>query len=478
MATINFSGIASGIDASALIKALLDQKRKTQIRPLETKVSNLEETNKAFEKLSDLLKNLQTAASKFREISGGVLAKNLVSSNEAILTGSASNSAAIGTHSFNVLSLAKNATHSFDDRFDSSSSIINPNINNADNEADRTITYTIGSGAEEETINIVLTDTTTAGDLVSQFNSQSSKAAASLVNVGTSAAPSYAIVVNSNNQGLEKGSISVSVGSSITDPNGDLSNDGGVFLSDTLSQASNAEFTLSGIDGIISRASNSVSDVIAGISLNLQSTGSASITIGDDSAKTTTSMQEFVEAYNEVVKYIQENDKVTREENGKEVNNIFGSLARTSIDNSIITMLRSALSASGTGGGHTVNIFADMGITTARDGTLDFDTEKFKEALSSDSEGVRKITEKLGEDLSAVNGKIAQYIRFNGLIDIEKNSNSSQIRSANSRISDLEANLGREEQNLTVRFSKLEALIGRLNSQQNMLASLLPRNVS
>lgn len=473
MATVNFSGIASGIDAASLIQALLDQKRKAQIDPLEEKITKLESTNSAFAELSDQLKTLQTAAGRFREINGGVLAKNLTSSNELALTGSASNAAYNGSYSVSVSALAKNGTHSFDDRFSSGSAVLNSNINNGDPEADRTVSYTIGSGSEEETVDIVLTDSTTAEDFVNEFNSQSTKATASLVNVGTTASPSYAIVVSSNNQGSDKGSIAVSVGARISDPNGDLSTADGSFLNATTSAASNAEFSVSGISGTITRSSNTISDVIEGVTLNLHSIGDADITISGDQAKTATYLQEFVDAYNAVVEFIAENDAVLREESGSEVNNIFGPLASTSLDEGILSTLRGSLSAAGTSG-RTVNIFADLGITTARDGTLSFDTEKFGEALAADSEGIRIITQNLGEDLSAVDGKIANYVRFNGLIDGEKNANLQQISDSNDRISYLESMLSREEESLTARFSRLEALIGQLNSQQTALASLLP----
>jgi flagellar hook-associated protein 2 len=474
MSTINFSGIASGIDSSSLIKALLDQKRKAQITPLETKISALGETNSSFSELSDLLNTLKTSAAKFRQINGGVLSKTLSSSDESKVSGSANNAAANGTYSVNVTALAKNGTHSFNDRFASETTVINSNINDADPAANRTLSYTIGTGGDAETVDVVLTSTTTLANLVSQFNSQSNNATASVVNVGTSASPSYAFVVNSDNQGLSKGNIAVSVGSSITDPNGDLSTLDGSFVTSTVSAATDAEFSVSGVSGSITRSSNSVTDVISGVNLNLQSLGTSNITVADDGAKTASSLQEFVDAYNDVIKYISDNDTVTRDESGDEVTNVFGPLANSSLDEGILSTLRTALGDAGVSG-RTVNILADLGITTKRDGTLDFNSDTFKSALANDSEGVRLITESLGDDLSSVDGKIARYTRFNGLIDLEKNANSQNITDTNKRVSDLESMLGREEESLTSRFSRLEALIGQLNSQQTTLASILPR---
>lgn len=471
MAAITFTGLASGIDSSALIQSILDQKRKAQENPLKTRITELTNTNSAFTDLKSLLDKLNTSAQKFRALNGGVLAKSLTSTDETILTGSAGNGAKPGSYQIDVSARAKNATQSFDDRFAAGTSVINSNINNGDTAANRTVSYTIGTGSEQETVNIVLTNTTTASDFVTSFNASSTKARASLVNVGTSATPSYAVVVNSNNEGTSKGSIAVSVGSGVTDPNGDTLTTDGAFVTDTDSPATDAQFTLTGVTGLITRSSNTVTDVIDGVTLNLQSLGTSTITVAQDASKTTSDVQDFVDAYNEVVNYLAKNNTVQRQEDGGNVTNIFGPLAHTSIDESLLSTLRSAIPLAGTSG-RTVNIFADLGITTERDGTLKFDTDKFQTALANDSAGVELITQNLGESLGAVQGKIASYTQFNGIIDQAFNSNSTSITSAQDRINSVEALLAKEEESLVAQFARLESTIGKLNSQQSALASL------
>lgn len=472
MAQINFSGIASGIDSSALIQSLLDQERAVKIKPLETKIADLTDTNSAFDQLNSLLESLKTKADKFRTLNGGVLAKIGSSSDETKVTAAATNGASNGTYALNVTALAKNHTTSFDDRFSATNSVINSNIVDGAPAADRTVSYTIGSGADQEVVDLVLTSSTTASEFVSSFNASATKASASLVNVGTSAAPSYAIVVNSNNEGTVKGNITVSVGTGITDPNGDLNTSDGALLTSTSSAATNASFTVTGIAGAITRGSNAVSDVIDGVTFNLHTTGAATVRIRDDESATTAALQEFVDAYNEIVSYIKENDLITREEDGDEVKNIFSPLASTSLDENILSSLREAFSNASTSG-RTVNTFADLGITTNRDGTLNFDSEVFETALNDDSEGARLITSALGDDLAAVDGRIAQFTRFNGLLDQAQSANNTTISNAQQRIDEFKKALAQQEQALTGRFARLEALIGKLNSQQSSLTSAL-----
>ena len=96
----------------------------------------------------------------------------------------------------------------------------------------------------------------------------------------------------------------------------------GAFTAGTLSQATNAAFTVSGISGTITRSSNTVNDVVSGVSFNLSKVGSATVTISNDSAATASTLQDFVDAYNEVVNYVKEKDLDTQEEKNCEVNNV------------------------------------------------------------------------------------------------------------------------------------------------------------
>lgn len=465
MAVINFTGLASGIDSGSLIQAILDQQRQARIKPLEKRLTELSDTNSAFSKLKELLEDVNSATSTFRQVNGTGLAKTAVSSSESRVSATASNAASNGTYAINVSTLASNATTSFDDRYLSSSAAVNSSINNGAAAADRTVTVEVGTGGDKETVALELTSSTTVSDFVSQFNASSSKAEASLVNVGTSGSPSYAVVINSINQGTQKGTVAVSVGSEIT------SAGSGAFASSTLSQATNATFAVDGIAGTFTRSSNSISDVVPGLTLDLQSTGSATVTVRDDAATTTSNVQAFVDAYNELVDYIRENDAVTEDESGD--TSIFGSLSSTALDENVLSAIRQAFSSSSTSGG-TVNSLADLGIATQRDGSLKLDTDRLSAAIAQDPESVRTITSNLGETLSSVDGTLAQYTRFNGLLGSSQRNNQTQIDSLNTRIADIEKALDLQKTQLTAQYARLESVVGKLNSQQSALTGLLP----
>lgn len=476
MPLINFSGIASGIDTAGLIQATLDAARAQKVAPKEKKVTELEETNSTLNELKAKLTALQSQIrASFSTLSGGGVKKTTSSTDETVVSASATNAATNGTYALTVSQLAKNHTFSFDDRFASASTPLKSTINDGAPAADRTISFTTGQGGEAETINVVVTSTMTISEFASQYNTTATKSVASVVNVGTAASPSYALTIVSLSEGTEKGLIAVppTVGSEFGDPPAAPARFQPPYTGD--SPATNAEFALSGVSGTITRPSNTVNDVIPGVAFTLSGTSVTpiTVTVKDDKASTLSAVKDFVDAYNEMVKFIDENDQIQRQENGEKVENIFGPLANTRVDDNFLTSIRSALSSSNFPSGTAVRIFADLGITTERDGTLKLNEQTFETALQNESNSVNGVLKKFADTVSLTGGTIDQYIRFGGLFDVTVNGNKDQIRSLNEQITQAEASLAKQEESMRARFARLESLIGGMQQQQQALSSAL-----
>ena len=467
-ATVNFSGIASGIDSSSLIQALLDQQRASRITPLEKKNTELTDSNSALAELKSKLSTLQTTLRGFSSLTGGAVSKIASSSDETKVTATASKAAANGSYSVNVTQLAKNETYSFRSTagaYTSSTSAIASGINNADPAIDRTVSFSIGSSSPES-VSVEITSSTTLESFVADFNSQSDRATASIANVGTSASPDYRILISSNTTGTAEGSITTTVGASITGQS--------AFNNNSEDNATDAEFTLSRVGGTITRSSNTVSDLITGLSFQLNATGSATLSVGTDAETTKAGVSDFVDQFNEIVSFIQENNLVSvegTEDGGSEA--LFAALSGTSVDDSVLSSLRSALSGTSYSGGSAVSIFANLGISTERDGTLAFDEDAFDEAIADEPESVNQILLSFADTVSLTGGTIDSYIRYNGLIDITKNSNQTLIDDNQERIDQYESQLEHYREQLTLRFAKLESVIGGLQQQQQSLSSAL-----
>lgn len=463
MAGLSFAGLASGIDSQAIIDSTVASARLARVQPNQKKVTELEETNTALESFSTKLDALRTTLQPFTSLSGGGVSKTGSSSKESVVGATATNAASNGSYNVTVNSLAKNHTYSFDQTYSSTSTAIQSTLTGAEPSANRTITFTVGTGSNQETVSVVVTDGSySISQFVSDFNNASSKAEASLVNVGTESSPSYKVVINSVYEGTEKGTIArTSLGAGLTN-----------LSAVSESAASNSSISISGI-GTISRSTNSVSDVIPGVTLNLASAGTATVKIAEDAATTTAKIQDFVNSFNDIVKFLAENNQVIRDETGADVKNVFAPLSGTRTDDSAIQALRQQLSASVASGGSVVRVFSDLGITTERNGTLKFDSSKLQTALSSEPSSVSDLVRSFADATALTGGIVDKYTRYSGLLDISINNNKSLITDLNRRISDAEKQIQRTADSLKERYARLEGLMSKLQQQQSSLSGAL-----
>lgn len=465
MPVATFSGIASGIDTKSLVTASVDAQKKLKITPKEEEISTITEESDAIKEMKTKVEAFRLALQDFSTINGGGLSKKATSTDESAISATATNGATNGTYSLTVNQLATTGTFSFDDRFTSTSALAAPTISDAAPAADRTITFTVGTGTSQETINVVLTSTSTVNDIMNQFNASATNARATLVNVGTAASPSYALTVNSTEPGTSSGSLGVTLGAQFTTN----------LNSYTLTQAKDANFSISGISGTITRSSNTVTDIIDGVTLQLQGVGSSAITVGADGDTTAGKIKDLVNQYNGIVKYIKDNDLITVEEDGtgSDTKPVYGSLARASIDDDMLSALRTTISGASASSGTSVKIFADIGITTERDGTLKFNEDTFNKALAEDPNGLEQLLTSYADTNSVAGGPLHVYTQFQGFLDKAVDANDTQVRELNERISSAEASIALLEQSLNARFSRLEVAIGKMQSQGSSLVAAL-----
>ena len=139
--------------------------------------------------------------------------------------------------------------------------------------------------------------------------------------------------------------------------------------------ATNATFTLDGIQ--MSRASNTVTDAVNGVTFQLKKGGqtdTTTLTVAQDTATATTAMQAVVSGFNTLLGTYN-----TDSASG-------GPLAGDSTARSLLATIRNALGGTPAGLASTsqYNSAASMGLSTNKDGTLSLDTAAFQTALTTD----------------------------------------------------------------------------------------------
>jgi len=148
-------------------------------------------------------------------------------------------------------------------------------------------------------------------------------------------------------------------------------------LSQTVT-AQNAEFKIDGVS--ISKTSNTVTDAIEGVTLNLLKTnvGSATtVTVSRDTASARSSVDAFVKAYNDLNKTVR--DLSSFNAATKQSTQLQGDVTVIQLQ----ARVRSVLSTALTGVSGAYNTLGQIGVSFQKDGTLSVDSTKFQAALDA-----------------------------------------------------------------------------------------------
>jgi flagellar hook-associated protein 2 len=462
MSSVSFSGIASGIDGDAIIQSTVDARRLTKV-PLENRIAQNEAEVSALDVLRQKVVDLESKLRQFATFSGTAISKSVATSNDNSISAVVSSAATPTTLSVTVEQLASTSRVTFNDTFPAQGSLVAPDI-----EDTGTIQIKVGTGSSEQLVEIEVTNETTLTELALKVSEAlPGKLTASLVNVGSENNPQFRLMLTTQETGIEKGFIEISFNQSMEDQ--------GIFSNYQLIQAKDALISVEGI-GSIQRGRNTISDLIPGLTIELKEASPlpVQISITNDNDKTAKKVLEFVESYNEIVKFISQENKIERIEDERGTRNEFGALARTRLDSQLLASLRGALSGTSLDEEGAVRIFADIGITTDRfSGELSFDQEVFTKALSSNGQQVNKLLQSFSDKVSSTGGIISSYTSFNGLFDQQKNSKKTMNQSINKRLEQMERSIEQQRDFLKRMFSRLEETIGQLNSNATALSGII-----
>lgn len=144
----------------------------------------------------------------------------------------------------------------------------------------------------------------------------------------------------------------------------------------------------------VTKASNTITDAIQGVTLNLtqvDTSNSVTLSVSSDSAGLSEKIKNFVTAYNDVNKFL--TDQFTFDPKVKKV----GALLADSSVRAVQKLLKDIVSGSVPGLTSGKSNLSQIGITSdSKTGTLTIDTSKLSAAITSDPDGVRRLFLGLG----------------------------------------------------------------------------------
>lgn len=368
------SGLASGMDVDAMINSLMKLEAR-RLLFLQQKEAEAQIRLTGYGNLSSALTAFQSASAKLAMSTAfdGMVA---VSSDSDLFSGTASTSAIAGTYNIRVDAVAREQNLASSAYADSNLTVVG------------TGTLNIKVGTESTVYVAINTTNNTLTGIQDAINASGVKVKASIINDGSG----NKLVFRSTETGTAN-TITVTVSDNDgndTDTNG-LSNLASVNLTETQT-ALDAQFNINGID--ITKSSNTVTDVINGITLTLNAkdvTKTKTLTVSHDTTTPTTEIKAFVDAYNELITTMSALQKVD------EKTGVRGILVGDSTLRNVEFQLKNKLTSgvSGLTGDYTT--LSSVGISVQRDGTLQLDTSKLAAAFTDDPNAVKSVFSKVGQ---------------------------------------------------------------------------------
>ena len=458
---ISFGGLGNGIDFGPIVDFLVEAKRIPIDRINEQKLNDQEKLTN-LGSLGTKLLGLQNAANSLRTRLS--FDKNEVSvssaSSQTLLTASALSTAAAGTYTVTVNQLASG--HQIVSKASTAVSTTDTDIVSG---SSGTFSFQVGTGSVQ-TVNLDATGT--LEDLRDGINNLGAGVNASILNTSTETTPAYRLVLGSNDTGASN---------SITISADDTTLDTVTTGVDTFQAAQDSQIVLGEGAGVVTidRASNTLADVISGLTLNLQAEdlgNPVTISVTRDNTAVKEGITNFVSSYNEVVEFINEQTEFDLE-TGERGILVGDSLARTVLDR----IRQSALSQ--ISGLTTFTSASQIGFETQpTDGTIKLNEATLDAALSENYSAVRDLfiqnpttgTEGIGE--LVVNAVDALDDVASGALAIRQKSLTTQIDSFAQQISVKEAALSLYEEQQRIKFANLDGLLASLQNQLDALATL------
>ena len=449
-------GNGSGIDILKLARDLTNAEQLPQENRIETAQGKTEAAISSYAILKfnvELLKEQFNGLNDAQELATPVATSNNTS---AVTAAGTLGSALSGSHEIAVTQLAV-AQRNKSSEFSASSQSLNLgsgfDISVASN--GKTHTISIGAGLD------------TPSGIAAAINASGTGFTATLVDTDTDG-DNYRLVI----QGPSGEDNGFTVSST---PNLGFHTSG-----NQLTIAANARFTVDGI--AIERASNTVSDAITGVTLNLNAVASGiSLQVVSDTSTLKTKLQDLVSVYNDMQIALTElgNPDSDEEEVGGALSNDL-SLLRTVRDTMYDAI--SAVSSTPSGG---VTSLADLGIELTTTGTLSFNESSFDTvALNNFSDIVTMLSagttnqsayssDEQGLAFDSMETLDTLMDAYDGIFAIRESSAEDKLTDYEDRLAKIEMRMEMVYQSYVRQFSAMESLINTLNGTREYVKGQL-----
>ncbi len=241
------------------------------------------------------------------------------------------------------------------------------------------------------------------------------------------------------------------------------------------SAAQDAQFSIAGV--AYTNASNTVSNAISGVTLNLTATttsgSSATLTVAGDTKTITANISAFVAAYNTMQSTLASLGSYDPS------SGTAGPMLGDSLLQGMQNQLRQTLNSVVNTGSSAYNTLTSIGITSKSDGTLTLDSTKLANALATNSGAVTQLFSSTTGVAKTLNSQLTTELATNGAVDSRSQTLVKQNNALSKEQTDLTTQMAALSSSLTTQFSTLNTLLSKLQTTSAYLTQAfasLPSN--
>lgn len=441
-ALINFGGLASGLDTNAIIDALVNVE-KQPLNALQKKVTDVAQAKSIVTSISGKLSSLQAAAKALSDPAG--FASATASSSDSSVVATVTGTASPGAFDVNVTQIAKEQ-RTYSNTFGSNTDALGQT---------GTIKLQVGSGSPL-TVNVAAGDS--LATIAANLNTSGARVSASVLYDGTT----YRLQVRGLDTGAANNVAFTETGTTL----------GLSVPANTYQPAQDAKLTVDGI--LVTRSTNQVTGVIAGVTLALTkpTTSAASIRIASDSTAIAAKIGTFVSAYNALVDaghtatgYGSTKASISTLTADFTINNALGRLASLQGNN-----------VPGTSGLYTT--FGSVGIKSTQDGHLSFDSATLNTAIQTDAATVSRLF--VTDSTTGATGLMKSFVStIDALVTDKDNPFAARLASFDTQTKNLTAEQERLQVHLDAyqtalknSFTRMELAVSTYKNQTAQLTAI------
>jgi len=238
-------------------------------------------------------------------------------------------------------------------------------------------------------------------------------------------------------------------------------------VKNVLQAGQNANLSVDGYN--VTSASNTVTGVINGVTLNLTGTNpttAINLNITADNSGLSSQVSTLVSDISTALAFINSQNTVNSSSASATANVLMGNGNLFTMKNTIVNTLLENIP-----GNSTYTTAGSIGIDFASDGTVSLDSDTFDAALSANPTEVQNAVQTLSTDL--YNSLNVYVDPTTGTINSIENSVNSQITNINTQLTAADNNCAQEAQQLDNEYTNLELLLEQSSQTQNFLTQMM-----